>query len=256
MGLSNGVKGTPTFFVNGKSEQTQVEALVAYGQSERHAFSQNKKARAFVTAPVSVFPLGDGRYDFASSLRNPNTDWYATFDYFFSVQGEDSEKQKGFILPGEEKPLVFSAYVSEERPARVEVFLKNIVWRRVDAHQIADYQKWQDERLHFSFEDIRFSTDVMIGTKTIGQLAFRVKNETAFNYWEPEFLLLLIRGNTLAGISSTTLREFMAGEEREVQVNWFGTLPAVSKIEIIPSLFLFDPTVYMPLEAGQSAGSR
>src|SRR3990167_7447068 len=110
-----------SFFVTGKSDLTEVEALIAYGQSERHAFSQSQKARELITAPVSVFPLGDGRYDFAVSIHNPNTDWYATFDYFFSVQGETSEHQKGFILPGEQKPFVFLAYPSQARPARVEV---------------------------------------------------------------------------------------------------------------------------------------
>ncbi len=100
-----------------------------------------------------------------------------------------------------------------------------------------------------TIEDVAFSRELEIDSEEIGRVSFTVRNTTAYSYWEPSFTILLMRGGSVAGVTRTTLTRLKSGDERSVAVNWFGSLPAVTKVEVIPEVNLFDPDVYMPLSA-------
>jgi hypothetical protein len=231
---------------SGKIERATAE-MVVYNQADLRAFSVEHAADDLITKEVDVFPLGDNRYDLYTTLANPNDDWYATFRYAFVIGSTETDEQTGFILPSEEKPIVYLAYEAESRPTNARLALREIQWKRVDPHVISDYERWRNDRLGFEITNPAFSTELQIDAKEIGRATFEVKNATAFSYWEPAFYVLLMRGSAVAGVTRTTIDRFESGDAREVSVSWFGTLPAVSRVEIVPEINLFDPDVYMPL---------
>ncbi|MBU0463677.1 MAG: hypothetical protein KKD21_12990, partial [Proteobacteria bacterium] len=73
---------------------------------------------------------------------------------------------------------------------------------------------------------------------------FNVSNDTAYSYWNPKFYILLMKGEKVAGISQTDIQGFDSGEERDILINWFGTLPTVSKVQIVPEVNIFDVDEY------------
>lgn len=244
------------FILRQEIERTYVESVVVSGQKDLRAFSLAQTAQPLVVTPVSVFSLGKNVYDFYTSISNPNEEWYATFTYKFSFEGEEGNIQQGFILPQEEKPLFFLGSTYQTRPTQVSVHIENIHWHRLNHHEVDDYKTWYQERLSFLIQEVNFSLEETINGQTVGQIHFSVSNPTAFSFWEPEFSILLLRGNSVAGVTTTRIEELISGQTRLVDIHWLGTLPAVSRVQVIPAINILDPAVFMPLEAKESAGSR
>lgn len=244
------------FVVSVDREDRAVAEVAVVGQTETRNFSIAHAADAMSLGEVQIFTTGDKRYDFYTTLANPNREWYAEFRYTFVIADAETEELSGFILPGEEKPLTYFAYEADSRPSSVRFNIHDLAWHRVDPHAISDYDTWYADRFGWSITNPLFSRDLAIDKEEIGRISFTVSNATAFSYWEPEFYVLLLRGNSVAGVTRTTIDRFESGETREVMINWFGTIPAVTKLEVIPAVNLFDPDAYMPLVGETSSDIR
>ena len=60
----------------------------------------------------------------------------------------------------------------------------------------------------------------------------------------------------MVGVNRTSLSSLESGVEEEVTVNWFGTLPSVSEVQIVPELNIFDLEVYKPLQGESTRDTR
>jgi hypothetical protein len=244
------------FLVSYDREQAAVARLVLSGQDDLRSYSAATAAEPLETEVVTVLALEGGRYDLASTVTNPNADWYAMFSYAFRVGGESVASGESFVLPGAEKPLLALAVTSEVPLSGVELELGDVRWRRVDRHQTGVYESWAAARLNLEITDVQYATDVKLDTQTIGRVTFTVNNKTAFSYYDPMFLILLKRGESVVGVSATTLNSLDSGETREVVVNWFGALPAASRVEVVPDINIFDLSVYKPLSGETTSDTR
>jgi hypothetical protein len=180
-------------------------------------------------------------------LENPNSNWYVTFEYRFIFGNEKTPFFKGFALPQEQKPLVVLGYKTKAKSSLATIEFADIHWKRLDTHTMRDYPTWSKEHLDFVFSDIQFSKDLSLDETTIGQVNFSIENKSAYSYWDSLFHVRLIRGNSVAGISSIMIPQLRSGEKRAISFHWFGTLPAVSRVEIVPDINLFDPSSFMSL---------
>ncbi|OGL66726.1 hypothetical protein A2856_03095 [Candidatus Uhrbacteria bacterium RIFCSPHIGHO2_01_FULL_63_20] len=237
---------TDSFLVSYGRERDAVVAMATRGQDDLYAFSRGTAGNPIAFTGTTVIAEGDGRYDFYTLATNPNGDWYGEFDYFFRSSAGETPRQRGFILPGEEKPLLALAVVAAAAPQRADAVIENMAWRRVDKHLTGDFSRWSADRLRLPVSDVAFSSDLMVDSKTIGRVTFTVKNDTAYGYYDPAFVILLKRGTTVVGANRTTLSSLPSGVSQEVAVNWFGPIPSASQTEVIPEINIFDPSIYMP----------
>lgn len=237
-------------------EQRVIYEMVARGQTDLNAYTRGNAARDLEQGDARVLSIGSGRYDLYATILNPNDDWWAEFEYVFGSGGEEVTRDIGFILPGEQKPVVSLALESDKPFSSAEVTINKVAWHRVDHHLVSDYQMWSQDRLGLVIEDARFTTDVKLDGGTFGRLSFNVANKTAFSYYDPVFFLILKRGSSVVGVSRTMLQELESGEETAINVNWFGTLPSVSDVEVIPEVNIFDLDVYKPLEGERTVDTR
>jgi len=106
---------------------------------------------------TSIFSIGSGRYDFAALIKNDNPRWYIEFDYNFVVDGEVLPSKSGFILPGEEKYLLNLGQEFKTKPRQARLEVNNLSWKKINGHEIADYDAWKTERLNIVFQTILFS---------------------------------------------------------------------------------------------------
>ena len=125
----------------------------------------------------------------------------------------------------------------------------------MDRHATGEYDAWIAGRLNFIIENAAFER-VELDGETIARVSFTVKNDTAYSYYEPAFTAMLTRGSTVVGVTGTTLSDLDAGEEQEVVINWFGTIPSVNKTEISVSVNPFDILSYKPLEGETTEDTR
>ncbi len=244
------------FAMSSLKEERAVAQMVAYGQSDLHAYTRAHRAQDLVEGRPQVFSTGSGRYDVYTTLQNPNTDWWAEFTYSFVTNSGSTDSQKGFILPGEEKPVVVLGIESGTPLTSTSFFLETVRWHRIDHHLVANYQTWIKDRSAIDALDTQFSQESYVNGKTYGRATFSLKNDTAFSYYDLGLFVLLKRGSAVVGINRTTLSVIESGEKVDVTLNWFGTLPSVTQVEVIPELNVFDLDAYKPLSGETTRDTR
>lgn len=233
------------FVLSEPKERRAVLEMVAYGQPDLHAYTDATAAKDLDPGPVTVIAGGQGKDDFYAAVENPNADWWAEYRYQFTWDGGETPIQSSFVLPGQSQPApAFSVSVASP-PRAPKLILSDIFWHRVDHHVTGDEAAWQEDRTDFLVENVAFSTEQL--TDTFGRVTFDVTNRTAYSYYDPAFIILLMRGSTVVGVNKTTLSSLDSGEKQTVVVNWFGTLPSVGNVQVIPVVNPFDLLAYKPL---------
>ena len=201
---------------------------------------------------VYVFDAGNDKYDFAVEAMNPNKDWYAMVTYQFDIPGATSTAARTtYLLPGEKK---FLTILGERRDGELitEGAFKvvNMMWSRIDKHQVADTQLFMSE--HASFEIINpvFSqsgTFVVDGgaENTGNRIVLSITNTSPYNFWAAPIQIVLMRAGNLEGIEETQIREFRTGETRSIDLRNYVKNQLVDEIVVTPSIDVFDQGVYM-----------
>lgn len=243
-------------FVISEPEETRaVLELAAYGQSDLHAYAEANKAKDLTIGAAVALASSEGKYDLYATVTNPNDNWWGEFTYAFTSTAGTTESATGFVLPNSEKPLAAFAVESSATPRSVTLTVSDLVWHRVDHHVTGDVAEWLSDRVNFLVEDAAFEPVDVDGT-AVPRVTFTVTNSSAFSYYEPTFVVRLLRGATLVGVTSTTLTALDAGAEENVSLNWFGTVPAANKVEVAADVNPFDIGVYKPLEGETTEDTR
>lgn len=203
--------------------------------------------------PAKMLKTDGNRYDFFVETRNSNKNYWAEIDYYFLADNKEIGRAKSFILPDESKFLMALGEDFNFRPAKAEFRLANVSWRRVNKHEIADWEDFKNKHLNISLSDIDFiparesETSEKIG---LNYVSFDAANNSAYNFWETDFAILLYRGSSVIGVNKYTLSEFMAGQKRHIRISWPGDFAQVSKAEIAPAVNIMNPGVYIKYEGG------
>lgn len=175
-------------------------------------------------------------------LQNPNLVWHARFRYTIGVGAGQAVARDGFLLPGE-KRIFFNSF----RGARgtPDFRIENVSWFRMDSHQTSDAEAFKEEHLGFEVQNAAFVPAQAGERGATDRASFTITNKTAYGFFEPKFLVFLYRGERLVGVQNTILDQFKSGETRNIEVSWFERIGAVSRVEVIPEIDIFDPEVYM-----------
>lgn len=242
-------------FSAGAERRALVDSVISR-QEDLHAYTVARAASPIALSDTRVFLLGNNKYDFYTELANANTDWWAEFDYQFVFDSGSTSLKRGFILPESKKPVAELAFASETGIANATLQFQNVSWHRLDHHLIPDYKKWSKDRLGIEMLNPTLSQDTSLNAQGLFRTSFTVRNGTAYSYNNPTFYLLLKRGATVVAVNKTTLQSLVPGETQDVIVNWFGSVPSASQVEIIPDLNVFDPMLYKSLEGEATIDTR
>jgi len=199
-----------------------------------------------VKTPVSL-PGTEGRYNFVVEVANPNDRWIAEVLYSFSYGNGKTENAVASIFPMQEIPLVILGHEESVRPKNIRFTLDSITWRRIDPHEIFDPVNFIEQRFQFEVDSFEFvPADYNRGIVS-HVVSFDLTNNSLYSYWEPSFYVLFINHGQLIGIDKIIVEQFRAGEVREIKINSTADQLRVTEVEVVPSIDLFDKTVYMPL---------
>lgn len=217
-----------------------------------HDYIARISAKDLQISEAEVLKSVDQKYDFIAKIKNPNQKWLAEFGYYFFSGDKRTETSRGFILPGEEKYLVvFNQDFSGGSDIRLA--MENIGWGRINQHKIPDWASFSSGHLNIVVKDIIFTPSSKSGLTdkiNLNRLSFSAINKTAYNYREVDFIVLLNSGSAISGVNKYKLKDFMSGEERQIQTNWPGALGRVSKVEVIPEVNIMDDDAYLKFEGG------
>lgn len=181
--------------------------------------------------------------DLVARVHNPNLRWLARFEYVIGI-GEKIETQAGFLLPGESRPFI---YTLRGASSGLPIFrIGNLSWKQLRAQDIPDATAWISERMNFKVLKTEFTPAIIQGGgQSLSRAKVTIANKSGYGFIEPKFIILLYRGENLVGVQSAVLERFAPATERELEVSWVDHLGAVSNIEVVPEVDLFDGTVYL-----------
>ena len=243
------------YLVYGSFVELRAAATLGDNGSAMHAIVDSTKAKDLIIGSPKSFSTTDGHRDLVVDVENPNDEWYATFTYTFSWSG-GSEKKEGFIMPGEKKYLLALNVESTSLNSGLNLEMSDFSWHFIDRHVIPDPKHWLDEMDAIDVINPTYAGDLALGEAKIGRSTFTLKNNTGSSFWSPTFTVLLMRNGVLDGVHQATVPQFTHGESRDVEVRWYGNVPASGQIMVVPNINFFDPASYVAPQGGQASDVR
>lgn len=225
------------FAVAGGEAGTQ-RALAQGGIDWPKVLSVGRPVALEWTSPQAL--AGSRGSDVVVQVQNANPEWLARF-HFRAAMGDQSFDGEDFILPGDTKYVFGSFALGRGAPS---FSISDVRWQRVDRREAqGDRDGFIASRLDFIFEKTSFLPSA---GGLPARVSFEAVNRSAFGFWEPRFVVLLWRGSSLAGIQRVVIDRFASGERRVVEFNLSDQSAAVSRVEVISDVNVFDPASYMP----------
>lgn len=192
---------------------------------------------------TDIFASGANKYDIVSELANPNEGFLVNFDYYFVVGAEKTKAQKGFLLPGENRPAAFRGFLSY--PPQAGLVIENLVWERISSHSVPKVKIWQDARLNFSASDFSFTKSFGTDGAAADIIKFKLTNNSAYGYKEPDFYVGLFQNGSMVGLLSLHLSDFKSLETRDIDTRNYASGLSATDIKIFPLINIYDESVYM-----------
>jgi len=184
----------------------------------------------------------ESEYDFIIKVRNPNKEWLVqTIEYYFSWENGQTQIQKSFILPGEEKYIFALGQEVGEKLTKTEFVLSNVSWQKIDFND-----KLLQIPSQFTFKDIELSYAIseeeMI---SLPQISFSTKNESIHSFWQVNLLVILYQDLKIVGINTILVKNWQGDEERQIELIW-PEIPSYSHIQIISNINPFNSDIFIP----------
>lgn len=218
-----------------------------------HDFVLSRSAQDLQFQPVQIIELDNKKYDFLVRYKNPNKKFWAKFEYYFKVGDIEFDHGSAFILPGETKYLLALAKELVGQPTGVKFHINNLNWARINLHKYPDWEKFYNEHLDIAISNIKFTpakATILTEKLNLNDLHFTADNNTAYNYYGVNFIILLYNRGKVIGASKYILNNFMSGQIREIKVTWPGRLGRVDDIEITPEINITRDDIYIKFEGG------
>jgi len=238
-----GVVGLVKYYIVDAGKNAALEKSLAQTQLNFAKITELGAPTALDTADTVVFAGRDSDYDFVGVVNNDNETWYAeSFDYYFQYgDGEKTPVKTDFALPFQQKYLLNLGISVDKRIADAQLVIENVKWKKVP-----EYKSLQEKIVKFEFPTKSLAPVISGNAKSssVTGLTFDVANLSAYSFWEPKFVILFYRSDTLVGVNQTILPEISTSEKKTQTINIFQPLPSGVRIEILPDINILDPNVF------------
>ncbi len=242
--------------VQGFFEDTAYENALLTNATQTHAHTSAAAPQDLIVGNVQSVASGSGgMYDLYAEVENPNPRHAVEFSYTFSSAEGDVASQEGFLNPGE-TAYILAAHASSGKPKNATINLADISWIYLSAHDVANIATWYSDRSAFSVDHVVFAQDITYADTHVSRATFSLTNHTAYSYWEPSFTVRILRGALTLGIAEITAARFKAGEERIIDLRFFGDLPQTATVSVTPHIPYYDQNAYMDPEDSSSDDVR
>ncbi len=208
---------------------------------------QNNKMEKFSYKFTTVVHLGAERYDLVAKVVNENDAVLAKFNYYFIVDGVKMGEGTNFVMPRSHKYITSVVDGLSLTPQDVTVVIVSVEWPKIDIRQIGDWDEFSRARLNFSVSDEKFvnaNLSTLSEKIPINMLSFKVRNDTAFNYLELPWQIIMYSGSEVVAVKNYVMNNLVTRASKEVVLTVVGNLPSITKLEIVPDVNILDERVY------------
>ena len=231
-----------TLFVYDQDYREAIEAM-AVNSIDYQYFHEKNKPQDLEILGVDAVEGNENQYDFVVKISNANEKWVAREAVVQLIGGGEVAAEKTtFIYPGETKYVVFFSQEGVD-PGSAQIRIYKVDWRRY-----SDFAELSRSRLNFEVSDIEFKSARDSGierTLPVSLLTFKIKNNTAYDYWQIGIYMILMSGQKVGGANYLSLSKFLSGEIRDVEMRWYESLPSIYNIQILPEVDILDQSSYI-----------
>ncbi len=228
--------------------EARIPAVIRSNDALRSTLTENAP-QAIQTSPIASFVGTENRRDFLVEITNPNTEWWAEFEYQFKLDGESTPSRKGYILPNGQRYLAEVGWKGQSGGGDPELQVNDLKWHRVDPSKVErDYASFAANRLQLQTTDPTYTNDLKVGEQTVGQTNFSLRNASGYGFWSVELVVVLFRSGAPAGVTKLIQTNLKPGEIRPISINWFDNITGVANTVVQPNVNILDPKVFLPPE--------
>lgn len=220
--------------------------LSAYDPSAHDYVLMQSPKNILVGEPQAI-KLSDAK-DLVVKIQNPNTNYWAEFEYYFQIGSQEYGRARSFILPGDTKYLMALNQQITDDYTSASVFITDIAWKKIDKHQYPDWEKFKKEHLDIIVSDKNYKqaqSTILTEKMNLNELDFKLNNNTAYSFYNISVEIVLFSGPSITGVNRYVLEKFLSGETRSVDVTWPGNIGHITDIVIIPEINAMDSKSYM-----------
>lgn len=204
------------------------------------------KPQALEFERVGVTQPANGRYDFSVDVTNLNKRKMAEVDLYFTYADGETRQETAVIMPDTSRPIVIFGHEGQRFPTGVRLEVADVRWKTINPHDLFDIQTYIAMRKQFDFIDFTFLAKNDAADRPAHSVTFTARNNSNYSFWDVPILIELKRGNTRVGFLQTSLKEFVAGEERPVDLRSVAPGLSVTGMTAHPIVNYFDEGVFMP----------
>lgn len=221
--------------------------LVIQSNDRLRAGLTNNAPQAIQTSPIASFASTGDRRDFLTQITNPNSDWWAEFEYQFKLNGESTPARQGYILPNSQRYLAEIGWKGQQGAGDAELQVNSLKWHRLDPLSVErDYSAFAANRLQLQTTDPTYTNDLKVGEQTVGQTNFDLRNASGYGFWGVDLVVVLFRGGVPIAVTQLSQTELKPGEVRPISINWFDNVTGVDNTVVQPNVNILDPRVFLP----------
>ena len=230
-----------------------IKELVAI-QGFDHSYIAQISGQQLQIYPVAVLESGNlkgsPRYDLAVEIKNPNLRHWGVMQYTFVSNDLPLVTGQTNILPGDDKYLMALGLELAVKPTNVKLQINGLNLQRLDSRALPDWEKYKQEHFNIQITDSKFTPPRMTGLSekiNVSQLDFSVANNSAYNYWRTDLMILMSNRGQLLAVNQYLLNRFKSGERRNITISMPGIIK-IDKIEIIPQVDILDQNNYFDFD--------
>ncbi len=190
-----------------------------------------------------VFSSRGNKIDFVAELANPNTKFLVTFDYHFVLNDTRTEAQRGFLLPGESKPVA-ALGLTESAGGSPSIVLENIVYNRIPNREVSDTIGWQAYRLDFQVTDFVFLESLAQEGNNVDAVQFKLTNNSPYSYVDADFYVVLLQNGQMVGILPLHLDFINSLETKNIDLRSLLPGLSVTGVSVYPRINVYDDAAY------------
>ncbi len=222
-------------YISGGSKQKVYLNQLTSEQIDWQSYRQINRPQDLIIGSAQKIRNTNDSYNFLVQVKNPNPKWYVEkITYVFVADGKVTQEKSTFIMPEDQKYLMYFNFPSHAAINQVSFRLIDIKWKRVvdtSLNGILD---------DFNVENSRFDVD-----NNYSQINFEAKNQTNFDFYNVGFQVVLYRGSRAYASGYITAQDFYSGEKRQIYAGWPQNLSAPDDVAVEADVNFFDEDVFI-----------
>lgn len=238
-----GIWGLINYYVVESAGRQALQTDLAKAKLNYQLLSEINKPLDLQIMETEVVKAGDNAYDFITNVVNPNAQWAVeSFDYYYLFGEEKTNVKSEYILPGQSKLVLYLNYPPDGFIGSASLIMENIKWKKA-----ANFSEWQEKVMQFAFENqvaLSSKKSGLSEQELISTIQFDVLNKSPYSFWEPRFIVLIVKGDKIVGAAQVVLDSLSSGEKRTETVNLFQSISGGAELQIVPDINILDPNVF------------